>query len=174
MRRNILGVACGSILLLVMAAGRPARGQDEAWSAYKGQIVFSEVLLAPEFGSEQAMVTALRRFASPAIEGRDGFWRLHLVAFLDPAPSAYVLHIVATDVTGPKNRHEVKVLEVSAEPGQRTLRMNDLVLSDAMGFEHGHRYELQVVSGDGDAAAGRAANARGKQDVYARGVVTLR
>jgi hypothetical protein len=153
---------------------RTARAeQPEVWNAYRGKIVFSDVLIAPasQFASGQTMLAALRRFERPVVEGRDGFWRFHFVAFLDPAPPSPALRIVATDVTDPKSHHEVRTFEIAGEPGSRELRVGDFVLTDAMGFEHGHKYELAVVGGgDEQPAPGRAR----KADAYARGVVTLR
>ena len=155
------GALVAALAAVSLAAPRAdAAGQDEAWSAFRGKIVCSEVPLAPEFGSPQAMVAALRRFATGTVYGRDGYWRFHVMAFLDPPPQTDGLRLVATDVTaGVKEHREVKALEVDVQPGQETLRMDNLVLSDAMGFEHGHRYQLELVGG--------------KRDVYARGVVTL-
>jgi hypothetical protein len=160
---------------LLSAAHADAAGQDDAWNTFRGKIVCSEVPLAPEFGSEQAMVAALRRFGNGVMYGRDGYWRFHVVAFLDPPPQTDGLRLVATDVTpsAKATPTEVKALEVSIAPGQRMLRMNDLVVSDSMGFEHGHRYQLELVAADGPPPSTADARGKRKQDVYARGVVTL-
>lgn len=172
------GWIAGIFLLLAAAVivmtGPHARGDEpEVWSAYRGKIVFSDVLIAPasQFASGQTMLAALRRVERPVVEGRDGFWRFHFVAFLDPAPQAAALRIVATDVTDPKSHHEVRTFEISGEPGSSELHVSDFVLSDAMGFEHGHKYELAVVGGDQEGPAPSRAR---KADAYARGVVTLR
>jgi len=73
----------------------------------------------------------------------------------------------ATDTTAGKDRKQIKVFEISAPAGQSELAISDLVLTDVMGFQRGHRYELAVVGG-GDEDAGA-----GKGDVYAQGVITL-
>jgi hypothetical protein len=156
----LVAAAAAAVAVWLVATRADAAGQDDAWNTFRGRIVCSEVPLAPEFGSAQTMVAALRRFGSGTVYGRDGYWRFHVMAFLDPPPRTDGLRLVATDVTaGVKEHREVKALEVDVQPGQETLRLDDLVLSDAMGFEHGHRYQLELVGG--------------KRDVYARGVVTL-
>ena len=43
--------------------------------------------------------------------------------------------------------------------------MNDLVLTEAMGFQRGHEYGVTVEKEPEDG---------GKEDVYAQGVITLR
>jgi hypothetical protein len=169
-RRALLGL--GAMLFSVpalVAAPGVARADDQAWDRFKGQVVFSDVLLAPssQFPSGQVMVAALKRLERTSVDGRDGFWRLHFVAFLDRPSDSGALRIVATDVTDAKKRREVKVFEVTRPSGERELHMNDFVLTDAMGFEHGHRYEIAVTPGGDEEHVG-------KEDVYARGVVTLR
>ena len=159
-----------ALLGCLAAAGRAAAADEEqVWTAFRGQIVFSDVLIAQasDFPSGTVMVAALRRLERPVVDGHDGFWRFHFVAFLDRAPQSAMLRIVATDVTSPKQRREVKVFEVGADPAARELHMNDFVLTDAMGFERGHRYEIAILPGADTGAIG-------KQDVYARGVLTLK
>ncbi len=92
------------------------------------------------------MSEALRRLKRTTVEGVDGFWRLHMVAFLDPAPAGGSFRLRATDVTDPKDRREVKMFEVDGQPGQTTSwPINDLVVTEVMGFERGHRYEIAVI-----------------------------
>jgi hypothetical protein len=147
------------------AVPHPAAGAT--WGQFHGQVVFSDVLIAAPsaFPSPSAMTEALRRLKRTTVEGADGFWRLHMVAFLDPAPTTASFRLRATDVTDPKDRHEVKTFEVDGQPGQNQLAINDLVLTEVMGFARGHRYEIAVVPG-GEISAG-------KGDVYAKGVITL-
>ncbi len=144
-----------------------------AWSQFRGQIVISDVLLAPDFGSDRVMVTSLNRMRRSVVDEVSGFWRLHLVAFLDAPAAGEMWHVVARDITGPEARDRarrgelpvLRVFETPSDPGDRILRMNNLVLTEAMGFQRGHEYDITVEK---DAEDG------GKQDVYARGVVTLR
>jgi len=165
-----LAVLAG-LLLLPMRA--PASAGAEAWGQFRGQIVFSDVLLAPDFGSDRVMVTSLNRMRRSAVQEVTGFWRLHLVAFLDEPAAGEMLHVVARDVTAPADRDRarrgelppVKVFETPSEPGQRVLHMNDLVLTEAMGFQRGHEYGVTVEKDPEDG---------GKEDVYAQGVITLR
>ncbi|HLK92322.1 MAG TPA: hypothetical protein VKZ18_20680 [Polyangia bacterium] len=145
-----------------------------SWGQFMGQVVFSDVLIAPasQFPSPTAMTDALRRLKRTTVEGSEGFWRLHMVAFLQGVAQAagasqsgsYELR--ATDVTDPKDRREVRRFDVEGLPNQTELPINDLVVTEVMGFERGHRYEMAVVRrADGEAG--------GKADVCAKGVITL-
>ena len=138
------------------------------WGQFHGQVVFSDIMIASpaQFPSDSAMSEALRRLKRTTVEGAEGFWRLHLVAFLDPTPRGAAFRLRATDVTNPNDRREVKTFEVDGQPGQNELAINDLVVTEVMGFERGHRYEIAVVSREDDLPAG-------KGDVYAKGVITL-
>lgn len=176
--------AWGLVPVLVMAAVATAGAQDEAWHQFKGQVVVSDVLLAPSFDSDQTMIAALNRVKCTQIAETHGFWRLHMVAFLDRAVDGETARVVARDVTVAGAAHAirpkgsaagkaVRVFEVEAQPEQKILQMNDFVLSESMGFQQGHDYELTVEDG-GDAAGVAARRVVEKRDVYARGVVTLR
>jgi hypothetical protein len=138
------------------------------WGQFHGQVVFSDVMIASpaQFPSDTAMSEALRRLKRTTVEGTDGFWRLHMLAFLDPAPPAPSFRLRATDVTDPKDRHDVRMFEIDGKPGQKELEINDLVVTEVMGFERGHRYEISVIPRGDDVPAG-------KGDVYAKGVITL-
>ena len=138
------------------------------WGQFHGQVVFSDIMIAApaQFPSDAAMSDALRRLKRTTVEGADGFWRLHMVAFLEPAPRVTSFRLRATDVTDPKDRREVKTFEVDGKPGQTELEINDLVVTEVMGFERGHRYEIAVIARADDVPAG-------KGDVYAKGVITL-
>jgi hypothetical protein len=138
------------------------------WGQFHGQVVFSDVLIAPaaQFPSPAAMTDALRRLKRTTVEGAGGFWRLHMVAFLDPPPEGSAFQLRATDVTDPKDRREVRLFDVDGKPGERDLAINDLVVTEVMGFERGHRYEIAVIPRRDDQPAG-------KGDVYAKGVITL-
>ena len=138
------------------------------WGQFHGQVVFSDIMIASpaQFPSDAAMNEALHRLKRTTVEGADGFWRLHMVAFLEPAPRVTSFRLRATDVTDPKDRHEVKMFEVDGKPGQTELEINDLVVTEVMGFEPGHRYEISVIARGDDVPAG-------KGDVYAKGVITL-
>jgi hypothetical protein len=141
---------------------RVTRGQ------FHGQVLFSDIMIASpaQFPSDAAMSEALRRLKRTTVEGTDGFWRLHMVAFLEPAPQGTSFRLRATDVTDPKDRRQVKMFEIDGQPGQTELEINDLVVTNVMGFERGHRYEIAVMPRGDDLPAG-------KGDVYAKGVITL-
>jgi hypothetical protein len=148
------------------ASGAPGTGVTRG--QFHGQVLFSDIMIASpaQFPSDAAMSEALRRLKRTTVEGTDGFWRLHMVAFLEPAPHGTSFRLRATDVTDPKDRREVKMFEVDGQPGQTELEINDLVVTNVMGFERGHRYEIAVIPRGEDIPAG-------KGDVYAKGVITL-
>ena len=149
-----------------VTTGAPATGVTRG--QFHGQVLFSDIMIASpaQFPSDAAMSEALRRLKRTTVEGTDGFWRLHMVAFLEPPPQGTSFRLRATDVTDPKDRREVKMFEVDGQPGQTELEINDLVVTKVMGFERGHRYEISVIPRGDDLAAG-------KGDVYAKGVITL-
>jgi hypothetical protein len=144
---------------------------NETWTQFRGQVLFSNILFAPpgQFPSAGARTASLRRTGRNTVESTGGFWRLHCVAFLDPLPKGSELRVRATDVTDAAKPHEVRVFHETIAPGQRELTMDDLVLTDTIGFESGHRYEISIERGDDEPGVSLA----GKRDVYAKGVVTL-
>jgi hypothetical protein len=174
---------------VVAPAAQPAFAQDEAWREFKGQVVVSDILLAPSFSSDELMITTLNRVKCTQVSSTRGFWRLHLVAFLDRAVDDDSVRIIARDITAPpahpaaaagegpaahKKPAAVKVFQVEAQPEQKVLQLNNLVLSPAMGFQPGHDYELTVEDAQPLPAPPGAPRGAEKRDVYARGVVTLR
>jgi hypothetical protein len=175
----VIAVLAGSL------AGAPAVADGtgpEAWRQFRRQVLFSDVLLAPaaEFPTTAARIASLRRMQRTEIEGPGGFWRIQAVAFLDPPAPSGALGLRATDITNPSQPRSVRLFELNAMRGDHEVSIDDLVLTDAMGFEPNHRYEITVeqhedapetdVMGAGLPGTGRA----GKRDVYAKGVVTLR
>ena len=142
---------------------------DAAARAFRGQVILSDVMIAPAsaFPSGEAMVGALHRLKRSTVQGADGFWRLHMVAFPSSSAAGGTYRLRATDTTDRKPRKPIRVFEISAQPGRAEVEMPDLVLTDVMGFKAGHTYEIAVVGGrEADGAAG-------KEDVYAQGVITL-
>jgi hypothetical protein len=190
MRRHVMAgmgfwLLAAALLMTMFAARARAQGEDEAWQAFHGQVVISDILIAPvdAFQSGATMVAALRRAERTAVGGRDGFWRLHAVAFLDPAAPSGTLRLRASDVTEPNQREQVKVFDLSGEPGQKVVPVADLVLTGAMGFKPGHKYELAVEQGPPElgtdltttgGGTGAGAPGAGKTAVYAKGMITLR
>jgi len=170
-RRLAASAVIAGLLLLPSLA--PASAGDQAWGQFRGQIVISDVLLAPSFGSDGVMITSLNRMRRTVVQEVTGFWRLHLVAFLDEPAAGEMLHVVTRDLTTPEDRDRarrgelppLRVFETPSDPGQKILHLNDLVLTEGMGFKPGHEYGVTVESDPEDG---------GKQDVYAQGVVTLR
>jgi hypothetical protein len=173
MHRAICRASLALVLLLHAGPTRADRaaddnGVDEAFQALKHRVIVSEILIAPlaDFPSPEAAVVALRKLSRPEIRARNGFWRFHFVAFMEPSPDTAEVQMVMTDVTEPRHRREVKVFEAETAPGAHELAVNDLVLTEEMGFERGHRFELAVTRGGDDR--------NGKADVLALGMVTLR
>jgi hypothetical protein len=158
-------------VLLFLPSLAPASVGEQAWDQFHGQIVISDVLLAPDFGSDRVMITSLNRMRRTVVQEVTGFWRLHLVAFLDEPAAGEMLHVVTRDLTASEDRARrgelppLRVFETPSELGQKILHMNDLVLTEGMGFKRGHEYRVTVESESDDG---------GKQDVYAQGVITLR
>jgi hypothetical protein len=169
---KVAGVTAALSLLAAGSAAR-ANGAGSVRSELVGQVVVSDVLLAPGLGTSSGGQAALQRFGRHSVSRISGFWRLHMVAFLAgaSAPGSDMVSLVAYDVTTPGDRHQVRVFEVPLDGGSHTVQINDFVVSEEMGFQAGHRYELVVQAGDDE--GGSAAPQR-KPDVLAKGVVTLR
>src|SRR5262245_16130644 len=200
MRRWVLG---GLLALAGVGAFAPRAGADDAlWRTFRGRVAFSDIALAPEssFDSPAAMASALRRIQRTSAEQVAGFWRLHLIAFLD-RPAAGALLLRATDVTDPRAPREVRVFEAPAERGAKALRLDDFVVTEGMGFKRGASYEITIEAAPETAGEAAETNSRvepassarratsregsgtlpgfprekaGKADVYAKGVITLR
>jgi hypothetical protein len=172
-RRLAASAVIAGLLVVFRPARAPASAGDQAWGQFRGQIVISDVLLAPDFGSDRVMITSLNRMRRSEVEEVTGFWRLHLVAFLDAPVAGEMLRIVTRDLTTPADRDRarhgelppLRIFETPSELGQKILHMNDLVLTEGMGFRRGHEYGVTVEK---DADDG------GKEDVIAQGVITLR
>lgn len=195
-RHTVVGMGfwllAAAMLMTMLATRARAQGEDEAWQAFHGQVVISDIMIAPAaaFESGATMVAALHKAERTAVGGRDGFWRLHAVAFLDPAAPSGGLRLRASDVTAPNQREQVKVFDLVGVAGQKVLPVADLVLTGAMGFKPGHRYELTIEpvpeepatglpsagGGAGVTAGGgtSASGVGGKTAVYAKGMITLR
>jgi hypothetical protein len=168
MRCTAVGRVLVVVVVLLLAAARGAVADT-----LRGKVVVSDVMIASaaQLESSQGLAAALRRVGRPEVVGVDGFWRFHFVAFLSaPAPVSGTFRVRASDVTDPRSPpREVRVFELTAPPGAPELRVNDFVVTAAMGFERGHSYELAVSPAPDDGAATDQ-----KPDVSARGVVTLR
>jgi hypothetical protein len=148
-------------IALAIGSGRPAQAGEPAPAELAGQVVVSDVMLAPGVGA-----VALKRFQRAVVRQVAGFWRLHMMAFLDREVDGDAVALGVYDVTSPGERKQVKVFDVPVESGARTVHLNDFVVSPPMGFEAGHKYEVAIEPAGGDRG--------GKRDAYAKGVVTLR
>ena len=58
--------------------------------------------------------------------------------------------------------------------GNKELRLDDFVITEAEGFTRGAKYEISVEAPPEDQSATGDTKKAGKADVYAKGVITLR
>jgi len=173
MRRWVMGVAA----LAGVAAFVPgARADEGMWRNFRGRVVFTDVALAAESNFENAalMTPALKRLERSSIEQTGGFWRIHVLAFLDRPAATRGVVLRASDVSDPKAPREVRVFEVPIERGAKELRMDDFVVTTGMGFASGGTYQLAVESPPEEGTGAGETRKAGKADVYAKGVITLR
>src|SRR6188474_1195018 len=108
MRRLMAGLMA---LVGVAALARSAAADDAMWRNFRGRVMFSDIALAPaaNFESPAMMSAALKRIERSTFDQTAGFWRMHMVAFLDrPAPSS-ALKMRATDITDPRAPREVRL-----------------------------------------------------------------
>ena len=141
MRRWLVGL----VALFAVAAFAPrASADEEMWRSFRGRVMFSDVALAPEsnFESPATMASALRRIQRSTFDQTAGFWRMHILAFLDRPAAASTLVMRASDVTDPRAPRLMRVFEVPVERGAKELRLDDFVVTESMGFARGASYEI--------------------------------
>lgn len=142
----------------------------------RGRVIASPVLLSPAVEVDRSGLSMLRRFQSSSFQRTAGFWRLHIIAFLDrPAPAESLL-LNIDDLSAPGGPATTRSIEVPVQPGSRVVRLNDLVISDELGFSPGHTYQLSFTRNPGPPRPGTVADGvttDRKQDAIARGVITL-
>ena len=163
-------------LVGVAAFASGARADDAMWRNFRGRVVFTDIALAPESNFENVamMSSALKRLERSTIDQTAGFWRIHVLAFLDrPAPTR-TLVLRASDVSDPNAPRQVRVFEVPIERGSKELRMDDFVVTTGMGFAPGATYELALEAPTEEGNGAGETRKAGKADVYAKGVITLR
>jgi hypothetical protein len=174
MRRFLVGF----VALVALAGFAPGAHalDDEMWRSFRGRVMFSDIALAPEssFGSPALMASALRRIQRSAVDQNAGFWRVHVLAFLDRPATAGTLVLRATDVSDPKVPRQVRVFELPVERGSKELRLDDFVVTESEGFSRGASYEISVEAPSEEGASAADTKKAGKADVYAKGVITLR
>ncbi|HTK78357.1 MAG TPA: hypothetical protein VL371_24060, partial [Gemmataceae bacterium] len=137
----------GGLAMLGVAAFAPRAGADDSlWRTFRGRVTFTDIALAPEtsFESPATMAVALRRIQRTFAEQTAGFWRLHILAYLERPAATGALLLRATDVTDARAPQEVRVFEVPAERGDKEVRLDDFVVTEAMGFRRGARYEITI------------------------------
>jgi hypothetical protein len=157
--------AMGPLAQEIAAASPPS---DAAWQEFRGKVVVSDTLLASQFGSDAVKISSLHRFQRAAVNGAEGVWRLHFIAFLKTPIDGDTVNLIAYE-SGDKSQQPVRVFEVPVQAGAREVHLNNFVVSESMGFRRGQAYELVI-----EAPGKTSEAAHGKQDVAARGMITLR
>jgi hypothetical protein len=150
-----------ALSLLVAVSFAPGRAAADAWGSFKGRIFVSDAEYTGGYGSDTAMVTAVKKQSKAAIKG-DGGWTLNLMVFLKEAPGANSINIVYYDVSG-KKREQINYSEVAVKPDQKIVQLNGIAISPDLGFVKGHKYDVLATRLIG-----------GKEKVYAKTVVTLK
>jgi len=182
MRRILVGMMMVAALL---AGGPRAMADDAMWRTFRGRVMFSDVALAPaaNFDSGAMMTSALKRLERSSVDQANGFWRLHMLIFLDRPAATDTLVLRAVDVSAPRREprearaiepRPVRVFEVPVGRGDREIRLDDFVVTEAMGFERGASYEMRLEAPPEEGGAAAETKKAGKADVYAKGVITLR
>ena len=160
-----------------------ARADDAMWRTFRGRVMFSDIAPAPadNFPSGAARTAALQRIGRTSIEQTGGFWRIHMVVFLDRPAGTDTLLLRAFDVGAPEARavrafepRQVRVFEVPVERGAHEVSLDDFVVTEGMGFERGKSYEFSIEALPEEGSPLAETKKTGKADVYAKGVITLR
>jgi hypothetical protein len=181
LRRLMVGVVVTGAAML--AAAPRADADDAMWRTFRGRVMFSDVALAPavNFDSSATMTAALKRLERSSIDETAGFWRLHMMAFLDHPATTDTVVLRAVDVNVPQAGNvrgteppQVRVFEVPVERGAREVRLDDFVVTEAMGFQRNGTYEMRIEAPPQDGGPASDTKKAGKADVYAKGVITLR
>ena len=159
-RRSALAAVVASAAL-ALAALVPGRAAADAWGSLKGRIFVSDAEFGGGYGSDAAMVAAVKKQSKAAIKGSAG-WTLNLMVFLKEAAGADKINIVYYDVSG-KKREQVNYSEVAVKPEQKIVQLNGIAISPDLGFVKGHKYDVLATRLIG-----------GKEKVYAKAVVTLK
>jgi hypothetical protein len=157
--RRLIPFAVASTLAATWLS--PGAAVADAWSALKGRIFVSDAEYGAGYGSDAAMISAVKKQSKGAIKG-DGNWTLNLMVFLKEAPGADKINIVYYDDSA-KPREQVNFSEVSVKPDQKIVQINGVAISKDLGFVKGHKYDVLATRLIG-----------GKEKVYAKTVLTLK
>jgi hypothetical protein len=157
--RRLIPLAVASTLAAVWLT--PGAAGADAWGALKGRIFVSDAEFGTGYGSDAAMIAAVKKQSKGAIKG-DGSWTLNLMVFLKEAPGADKINIVYYDASA-KPREQVNYSEVSVKPDQKIVQMNGVAISKDLGFVKGHKYDVLATRLVG-----------GEEKVYAKTVLTLK
>ena len=148
-------------LLLAGATLLPRRAAADAWSSLKGRIFVSDAEFGTGYGSDAALVSAVKKQSKSVIKG-EGAWNLNLMVFLKEPAGADKINIVYYDVSA-KPREQVNYSEVDVKPDQKMVQINGVAISKDLGFVKGHKYDVLATRLIG-----------GKEKVYAKTTITLK
>src|SRR4029077_11825363 len=103
MRRFLVGLMTFAGLVVGVSN---VRADDAMWRTFRGRVMFSDIAPAPAdtFPSGAARTAALQRIGRSSIEQTGGFWRIHMVVFLDRPAGSDTLLLRAFDVGVPEAR----------------------------------------------------------------------
>jgi hypothetical protein len=160
MRRTSVALRA-ALLLSFVAAHAPAATARADVGGLKGKIVISDAEFGTGYGSDAAMVKAVKKQAKTSLAG-EGAWTLNLMVFLKEAPGAEKINIVYYDISK-RPYEQVNYSEVQVQATQKIIPINGVAVSKDLGFVKGHTYEVRATRLIG-----------GKEKVYAKGTVKLK
>src|SRR4051812_6775422 len=126
MKRRLTPLLAATILAAAAWLG-PGRAAADAWSSLKGRIFVSDAEFGTGYGSDAAMVAAVKKQSKAAIKG-DGNWTMNMMVFLKEAAGANAINIVYYDVSA-KPREQVNYSEVAVKPDQKIVQINGVSIS---------------------------------------------
>ena len=150
-----------ALTTLLGAALLPRGAVASAWSSLKGRIFVSDAEFGTDYGSDAAMISAVKKQSRTTIKGGDA-WTLNMMVFLNEGAGADKINIVYYD-TSAKPREQVNFSEVAVKPDQKIVQVNGVAISKDLGFVKGHKYDVVATRIIG-----------GKEKVYAKATITLK
>ena len=158
--RRLVPLAAASLVAAALSMA-PGRAAADAWSSLKGHIFVSDAAYGGGYGSDAAMISAVKKQSKATIKG-GGAWTLNMMVFLKEAAGANSVNIVYYDISG-KKREQVNYSEVAVKPDQKIIQLNGIAISTDLGFVAGHKYDVLATRIIG-----------GKEKVYAKTIITLK
>lgn len=141
----------GAVLAGMMAASMPALG------ATPGSLFILAEPVEPSSGFEKEVKSKARQ----VVEMKNDQWTLYFVAFLKKPPGVPDVELVFYDVAD-KAHEPTNHFAITTQPSAKILASN-ISFGIDQGFKAGHKYNVLITRLVG-----------GKEDVYAKGQVTLK